>query len=51
MLAYITLSIIWFYSEITQNNGEVLVLQMADIMTVVIGNGTPSIMLKGEAIP
>ena len=51
VLAYITLSLTWFYSDITQNDGEILVLQMADIMAVVIWNGTACSTLKGEVIP
>jgi hypothetical protein len=41
----------WFYNEIIQIDGEILVLQMADIMAVVIWNGTPCSMLEVEVIP
>jgi hypothetical protein len=51
LLVYITLSLTWFYCEITQNDGEILVLQMANIMAVVTWNGTPCSKVKHEVIP
>lgn len=50
VLAYIMLLLTWFYSVITQNDGDILVLQMADIMAAVIWNVTPCSRLKGEVI-